>query len=77
MGPTWGPSGADRFQVGPMLAPWTLLSGQFTQDVVDRLGSDIVLTYTMNHLAGDMALSDIIAHSESAIAHSKIRTWGY
>ena len=24
MGPTWGPSGADRSQVGPMLAPWTL-----------------------------------------------------
>ena len=27
MGPTWGPSGADRTQVCPMLAPWTLLSG--------------------------------------------------
>ena len=27
MGPTWGSSGADRTQVGPMLAPWTLLSG--------------------------------------------------
>ena len=26
MGPTWGPSGTDRTQVGPMLAPWTLLS---------------------------------------------------
>ena len=25
--PTWGPSGADRTQVGPMLASWTLLSG--------------------------------------------------
>ena len=23
----WGPSEADRTQVGPMLAPWTLLSG--------------------------------------------------
>ena len=28
MGPTWGPSGADRTQVGPMLTLWTLLSGQ-------------------------------------------------
>ena len=28
MGPTWDPSGADRTQVGPMLAPWTLLSGK-------------------------------------------------
>ena len=27
VGPTWGPSGADRAQMGPMLAPWTLLSG--------------------------------------------------
>ena len=27
MGTTWGPSGADRAQVGPMLAPWALLSG--------------------------------------------------
>ena len=27
MGPTWGPPGADRTQVGTMLAPWILLSG--------------------------------------------------
>ena len=27
-GPTRGPSGADRTQVGPMLAQWTLLSGK-------------------------------------------------
>ena len=27
MGPTWGPSGANMTQVGPMLAAWTLLSG--------------------------------------------------
>ena len=26
MGPTWGPSGVDRNQVGPIMAPWTLLS---------------------------------------------------
>ena len=30
MGPTWGPSGADRTQVGPMLASWSLLSGYFS-----------------------------------------------
>ena len=28
MGPTWGSSETDRAQVGPMLAPWTLLSGE-------------------------------------------------
>ena len=27
MGSTWGPSGADRTQMGPMLAPWASLSG--------------------------------------------------
>ena len=29
MGPAWGPSGASWTHVGPMLAPWTLLSGYF------------------------------------------------
>ena len=28
MGPTWGPPGSCRPQIDPMLAPWTLLSGQ-------------------------------------------------
>ena len=27
LGPTWGPSGADRTQLDPMLTPWTLLAG--------------------------------------------------
>ena len=35
MGPTWGPFGADRTQVGPMLTPWTLLSGIcFTAEMI-------------------------------------------
>ena len=29
MGPAWCPSGAGRTQMGPMLAPWTLLSGYY------------------------------------------------
>ena len=28
MGPTWGPPGSCRPQMGPMLAPWTLLLGR-------------------------------------------------
>ena len=28
IGPTWGPSGADRTQMGPMLVLWILLSGE-------------------------------------------------
>ena len=34
MGPTWGPPGSCRPQMGPMLAPWTLLSGT-------RYGDDV------------------------------------
>ena len=47
MGPTWGPSGTDRTQVGPMLALWTLLSGKisyvisvFTQTLIYALPDD-------------------------------------
>ena len=36
MGPTWGSSRADRTQVGPLLAPWTLLSGYYKQVLVDH-----------------------------------------
>ena len=31
MGTTWGPPGSCRPQMGPMLAPWTLLSGQVSR----------------------------------------------
>ena len=31
MGPTWGPSGADRTQVGSLLASWTLVSGVISE----------------------------------------------
>ena len=34
MTPTWGPSGSDRTQVGPMLATWTLLSGRITAQLI-------------------------------------------
>ena len=37
MGPTWGPSGADRTQVGPMFAPRTLLSGNITYSNTVRM----------------------------------------
>ena len=32
MGPTWGPPGSLRPHMGPMLAPWTLLSGYTISD---------------------------------------------
>ena len=31
MGPRWGPVGTDRTQLGPMLAPWTLISGLYRE----------------------------------------------
>ena len=38
LGPTWGPSGADKTKVGPMLAPWTLLSGKALNDWLYHCG---------------------------------------
>ena len=39
MGPTWGRPGSCRPQMGPMLVPWTLLSG-----LVNTLDSDAMVT---------------------------------
>ena len=56
MGPTWGPSGADRTQVGPILAPWTLLSGIYcTRQIHGRnIGYGILrrLTHDNSHKIG-------------------------
>ena len=42
IGPPWGPSRADRTQVGPMLTPGTLLSGMMF--VIHGLGSYVTTT---------------------------------
>ena len=39
MGPTWGQPGSCRSQMGPMLAPWTLLSRSLRQCKVDIAGN--------------------------------------
>ena len=44
MRPTWGPSGADRTQVGPMLAPWILLSG-YLPHIVFTFNLKMIRTY--------------------------------
>ena len=36
MGPTWGPPGSSQPQMGPMLAPWTLLLGYACQLFTDH-----------------------------------------
>ena len=37
MGPIWGPFGADRTKVGPMLAQWTLLSGMVLYECIKSI----------------------------------------
>ena len=36
MGPIWGPPGSCQPQMGPMLAPWTLLSGKLRAMLTDK-----------------------------------------
>ena len=49
MGPTWGPPGSCRPQMGPMLASWTLLSGSVS---VSRYQSHIIECCFTGSLAG-------------------------
>ena len=53
MGPTWSPLGSFRPQVGPMLAPWTLLSGTPVPDSRDpppRCWHDVQFSCAINQL---------------------------
>ena len=51
IGPTCGPSGADRAQVGRMLAPWTLLFGDISQSPLPSLWRNIkIYLYFLSHL---------------------------
>ena len=66
MGPTWGPSGADRTQVGPVLAPWTLLTGLISPPsrgwvLIKIIGwlSDDAVTYS-EEIWNEMILERII-----------------
>ena len=47
MGPTWGPPGSCQPQMGPMLVPWTLLSGHVPKD---DTWSKYLFTYTTSSL---------------------------
>ena len=46
MWPIWGPPGADRTQVGPMLAPWTLLPRWWAK----WWRSTVMLVVTVNYI---------------------------
>ena len=46
MGPTWGPPGSCRPQMGPVLTPWTLLSGKLLKFVKNGLLDTQLKKYT-------------------------------
>ena len=52
MEPTWGPTGSCRPQMGPMLGPWTLLSGNGMQYLRNKMES----MYTGCHGLGIFSL---------------------
>ena len=56
MGPTWGSSGANRTQVGPMLAPWTLLSG-----TVNNMAANVVPTEDSTRGIGNRGFNLILS----------------
>ena len=56
MGPTWGPSGAHRTQVGLMFAPWTLLSGYTIYYTNKSISSKIFTIGNTWHIRNDWHL---------------------
>ena len=71
MGPTWGPSGADRTQVGHMLALWTLLSWR-----VWEINQNPLLLICLNSLnvTYDYINTHILIHTN---IYSYSRIWIY
>ena len=58
MGPTWGPPGSCRPQMGPMMAPWTLLSGKLLLEIDEGVVRPLKYLSTkkdtqMDHIAPD------------------------
>ena len=90
MGPTWGPSGANRTQVGPMLAPWTLLYGLRLENP-DRAYAENtshwsafsmtlwsqLIWYTRNNFAEIYLHKDRIDISYFRYFHVRIKTYIY
>ena len=80
MRPTWGPSGADRTQVGPMLATWTLLTGVLSILLPYRFSikcqSDVMhlhTTYLLNESCVSLRVHTYCCHYyQSACMHTWI-----
>ena len=62
MGPTWGPSGADRSQVGPVLVPWTLLF-ECLSVATGRRGTALGISVSLYlHLSVDLFVGLPVSH---------------
>ena len=74
MGPTWGPPGSCRPQMGPTLAPWTLVSGMLHQN--SKVGYYVWSKYIVNLLY----IIDILEHTHmidisTAISYQNVLTF--
>ena len=82
MGPTWGPPGSCRPQMGPMLAPWTLLPGVCLSGFVSII-SNAYLEHAIFKVAGilsrplnvDIAQLKNWLHSEDSFLLHAAGTW--
>ena len=64
MEPPWGASGADRIQVGPMLTPWTLLSGMLFQSDFFQLSTKVLYDQYMEMGSNRDGLVDLAGNSQ-------------
>ena len=71
MGPTWGAPRADRTQVGPMLAPWALLSGS-VQLSIHHLDSKAAKFYRNNWNFKSKSSNRCCLNCKKAKLHDKI-----
>ena len=71
MGPTWGPSGADRTQVGPMLAPWTLLSLFLWSN------NSLVFICIYASLGLDVLISNVLAQAQLSHCMNAQQRWSF
>ena len=69
MGPIWGPSGADKTQVGPMLAPWILLSGMSCKKSL--VGNHISI-FSYSPVGQEWVVSHPQVTQEWVVSHSQI-----
>ena len=72
MGPTWGPSGADRTQVGTMLAQWTLLSGDMLEKHTTKSKRKFSLPFSSIKCKGIMTWKYFLPFEKWAIGHQRI-----